>query len=395
MNKTQQGIITLLKSAVTGEALPLPEEFSLEEAYPIIKKQGLVTLAYDGAVRCGISGQEPVMKELFRSYCSTLLCSERQMAKVEKLLQSFEEKAIDYLPFKGCVLKALYPKPELRVMGDADILIHLEQYEQIKPILRSMDFQMKTESDCELIWKHPDLYLELHQCMVQPSHRDYYAYFGDGWSRAIPLEGHRYGFTPEDLYVYLFMHFTKHYRSGGIGCRHVVDLWVFRQANPEMDHSYINRELEKLHLSQFHENCIKLMDAWFGSGQPDEVTEFITKRIFSGGSWGNPKDYYVFVELIKLKTPDKVKNSRLKFTANLLFPPLKQMKKKYPVLIRFPFLLPGAWVVRGLAVLLNGRGKLSAAVKTGTIISDDALKAHQEVLRKVGLEWNGQVYRED
>lgn len=395
MDIIQQGIITLLKSAVTGEALSLPEDFSLEEAFPVIKKQGLATLAYEGAVRCGISRQEPVMQELFRTYCSVLLCSERQMAKVEKLLQSFEENAIDYLPFKGCVLKALYPKPEMRAMGDADILIRLEQYEQIKPILRSMGFQMKTESDCELIWKHPDLYLELHQCMVQPSHRDYYAYFGDGWGRAIPIEGHRYGFTPEDLYVYLFMHFTKHYRSGGIGCRHVVDLWVFRQAYPKMDRSYINQELEKLQLSQFHENCIKLIDSWFGSGQPDEVTDFISKRIFSGGSWGNPKDYHVFVELTRQKTPDKVKNSRLKFAVNLLFPPLQQIQKKYPVLIRFPFLLPGAWVVRGLAVLLTGREKLRDAVKTGNMISDDALKAHQEVLRRVGLEWNGQAYRED
>jgi len=170
-------------------------------------------------------------------------------------------------------------------------------------------------------------------------------------------------------------------------------LWVFRQAHPEMDQRYISRELEKLRLSQFHENCIKLMDAWFGSGQPDEVTGFISKRIFSGGAWGNLKDYHVFVELTRQKTPDKVKNSRLKFAVNLLFPSLQQMQKKYPVLLRFPFLLPGAWVVRGIAVLLTGRDKLSAAVKAGSMISDDALMAHQEVLRKVGLEWTG--YRED
>ena len=125
------------------------------------------------------------------------------------------------------------------------------------------------------------------------------------------------------------------------------------------------------------------------------MTDFISKRIFSGGSWGNPKDYHIFVELTKLKTPDKVKNSRLKFAANLLFPPLGQMQKKYPVLMRFPVLLPGAWVVRGLAVLLTGREKLNAAVKTGNMISDDALHAHQEALRNVGLEWTGQAYRED
>ena len=31
--------------------------------------------------------------------------------------------------------KKLYPKPELRVMGDADILIREEQYDKIKPVM--------------------------------------------------------------------------------------------------------------------------------------------------------------------------------------------------------------------------------------------------------------------
>lgn len=395
MNTTQQGIITLLKSAVTGERLPLPDGFSLEEACAVIKKQGLVTLAYEGAVLCGISRKDPIMEDLFRNYYAVLLRSERQMAKVNRIFQAFEEAGIDYLPFKGCVMKQLYPKPELRVMGDADILIRLEQYEKIKPILISLGFGLETESDCELIWRNPDLYLELHKCMVQPTHRDYYAYFGDGWNRAVQMEGYRYGFVPEDMYVYLFMHFTKHYRSGGIGCRHVVDLWMYRRAYPDLDTEYINRELEKLDLRQFHENLLRTLEAWFVGGQPDEVTEFISKRIFSGGSWGNAKDYHVFVELARMKKPEKVKNSRQQYAIHLIFPPLGQMQKKYPVLNRFPILLPGAWVVRGTTVLLKKREKLRAAVRKGSIINDDALNAHQEALRRVGLEWHGQAYRED
>lgn len=391
MNITQQGIVTLLKSAVTGEKLPLPEGFSLEEACVLIKKQGLTTLAYEGAILCGISRNHPAMESLFRSYYSAFLHSERQTAKVNALLREFETAGIDHLPFKGCIMKQLYPKPELRIMGDADILIRLEQYGKIKEILSVLGFQLETESECELIWTHPDLYLELHQCMVQPSHRDYYAYFGDGWDRAVRMEGHRYGFTPEDMYIYLFMHFTKHYRSGGIGCRHVVDMWMYRQANLTMNQDYVDAELEKLQLRQFHGNFLRLLDTWFGSGQPDAVTEFITKRIFSGGSWGNPKDYHVFVELAKQNAPDKVKNSRLQYAVNLMFPPLQQMEKKYPILNRHPLLLPAAWAVRGISVLLYNREKIDAAAKTGSMISDDALHSHQEALRMVGLEWHGQI----
>lgn len=394
MNTIQQGIILLLKSAITGESYPLPDGFSIEAACPIIKKQGLITLAYDGAVRCGISRKEPAMEELFRSYYAVLLRSERQMVKVNQIFEKFEEAGIDYLPFKGCVMKQLYPKPELRVMGDADILIRMPQYECIKPILETLGFVLKQESDCELVWTCPELYMELHRRMVQPSQMDYDAYFGDGWSRAVQLNGYRYTFSPEDMYIYLFMHFTKHYRCGGIGCRHVVDIWVYRRANPGMQEEYINRELEKLNLRQFHENFLRMLDVWFGDGQPDEITEFIAKRIFSGGSWGSEKDYHVFLALQKTKKPERIKNSRLFYTLRMLFPPLQQMRKTYPMLDHFPVLLPIAWLMRGIRVLLYKRKKIGKVVKTGKLISDQALQSHQEGLRMVGLEWHGQEYQE-
>lgn len=386
MNTTQKGIITLLKSAVTGQAFPLPEGFSLETARETINKQALVTLVYEGAVLCGIPRQEPAMKELFQSYYTVLLRSERQMTKVNSLFREFETAGVDYLPFKGCVMKSLYPKPELRIMGDADILIRLPQYERIKPILEKLGFIMHTESDCELIWTCPDLYLELHKCMVQPTHREYYSYFGEGWNRAVRMDGHRYTFSAEDMYIYLFMHFAKHYRSGGIGCRHVLDIWMYRRANPEMNESYVNRELEKLNLRQFHAHFLRMLDVWFGDGQADEITRFIEKRIFSGGSWGNAEDYKIAVELARRKQPGNLRHSRTKYTLWLLFPPLAQMRKKYPLLERLPFLLPVMWVVRGMTVLLRKPEKLGAAVQTGKLITDDALSAHQEALRMVGLE---------
>ena len=386
METIQQGITTLLKNAVTGENRPLPEDFSLSNALEIIKKQGLTTLAFEGAALCGVPRTDPVMNELFMGYYSMLLRSERQMAKVNALLQEFEKAEIDYLPFKGCVMKALYPKPELRIMGDADILIRMSQYEQIKPILENMGFTMKAESDCELIWNSPELHLELHRVMVQPTHADYYEYFGDGWNRAVHREGCRYGFSDEDMYIYLFMHFTKHYRTGGIGCRHVVDLWVYRRAHPDMNKDYVNQELEKLNLHLFHENFLRMLDVWFGEEQPDEITEFIGKRIFSGGSWGNADDYKIALELARQNHTERVQHSRLRYAVGLLFPPLKQLKKKYPVLERLPVLLPVMWLVRGIQVLLFKRQKLGAAVQTGKLITDDAMTAHQEALRKVGLE---------
>ena len=136
MNTIYRGITILLGSAVTGEKRQLPEDFTLESALPIIKKQNLLSLAFQGALNCGISPKEPVMQKLMQQYLLYLVRSEKQMLAVQQLFDAFEENGIDYLPLKGCQMKQLYPKPELRVMGDADILIRAGQYSQAEQWMR-------------------------------------------------------------------------------------------------------------------------------------------------------------------------------------------------------------------------------------------------------------------
>ena len=67
-----------------------------------------------------------------------MMKSEKQLEAVNKIYAAFDKNGIDYLPLKGCNMKYLYPKPELRSMGDADILIREEQYKSIKDIVSPM-----------------------------------------------------------------------------------------------------------------------------------------------------------------------------------------------------------------------------------------------------------------
>jgi hypothetical protein len=69
MNSTNKGILTLLRSAVTGEKLELPADFDLTAAYPMIRRYQLVPLAYEGALNCGVNQTLPVMNRLCNGYC--------------------------------------------------------------------------------------------------------------------------------------------------------------------------------------------------------------------------------------------------------------------------------------------------------------------------------------
>ena len=69
MDITQMGILALIKSAVTQTPQSLPEGFELEAAYPQICRHQIPTLAFEGALLCGISKENPAMRKLFQSYC--------------------------------------------------------------------------------------------------------------------------------------------------------------------------------------------------------------------------------------------------------------------------------------------------------------------------------------
>lgn len=385
MDTTQRGVITLLRSAVTGKALPLPPEFDPEQVKPYVQKHHILPLIYEGAVICGLDS--PVVRSLFPGYCKALQVSEGQMRELQRVLGAFEEAGIDYMPLKGCRMKKLYPKAELRMMGDADVLIRMEQYAKIVPIMEGLGFEAKNETDHELVWQNQGLFLELHKRVIPSYNKDYFRYFGDGWQLAKKQEGHCFRMTEEDEWIYLFTHFAKHFRDGGIGCRHVLDLWMYRRANPDLDEGYIERELNTLGVLEFYQNMCRLMEFWFADGPEDDVVALMSGYIFASGSWGQME------ERVRSVTIRDSKHSVLSFSGKLvylwekLFPPLWMLKRKYRVLQKAPWLLPVVWLIRPFYKLLFERESLEKRKREMEVLDQDSLKQHHRLLKTMGIDY--------
>lgn len=383
MNVMQQGLIALMKSAILEQPQPLPEEFEIQAAMPLIQKHHIAALVYDGAVRCGLPRENPAMEKLFRAYYRFLVVSEGQEREIRRIFRAFEESGIDYLPLKGCNMKALYPKPEMRAMGDADILIRLEQYDRIEPVMKALGFERKNETDHELVWVSPQLHLELHKHLI-PSHaRDLYAYFEDGWHLAVPGSGSRWDMSPEDTFVYLFAHFAKHYRGGGIGCRYVLDLWVYLRANPGLDMDRILAALEKLKLREFYGNISRLMAVWFEGAEPDDRTEFMTEFIFASGSWGQ-MDQRLLARGVNIAR--RTSQGKLRYLWQRVFLKPDEMKWLYPILRKAPWLLPGAWIWRIVRKVAFQRSALSRQKQILEGMSREKVEDSQRLLQYVGLD---------
>lgn len=388
MNTAQKSVVALMKSALTGQAQSLPEDFSMDEVLRNIKSHHIDVLIYEGAILCGVDTSSPAMRTLFPKYCKCVQISVRQMREVERICRTFEENGIDYMPLKGCKLKRLYPKPELRTMGDADILIRMEQYEKIRPLIQELGFAEKEESDHELIWQSEALHLELHKRLIPSYNEDFYTYFSEGWQLAKPEGGTRYAMTVEDEWIFLFTHFAKHYRDGGIGCRYLADLWLYRKAHPDMDEPFVAEQLQKLQLLEFYHNILQVIKVWFEDAPSDEKTDFITDFVFSGGSWGSSESKIVSrVVRDSRHTPIKL-SVRLIYWCNLAFPKEYVLREKYTVLKKHPWMLPLVWLWRPLYKLLFEKDALHQKNSKLDSITQEKIENRRQALHYVGIDYN-------
>ena len=388
MKQSHIGILTLLKSAIIQQKIALPEGFQLQDADEHINRHHIASLIYEGALLCNIPQNDIRLLQLFQKYCKALQVSERQLRELERIYNAFEENGIDYMPLKGCKMKALYPKPELRNMGDADILIRTEQYDKIRSVMQSLQFTEGEETVHELVWKSDALYLELHKHLIPSYNRDFYGYFGEGWARAKLLRGTQYTMTPEDEFIFLFTHFAKHYRDGGIGCRHVVDLWVYLRSHPELDLDYIQTELKKLQLLDFYRNIRRLISTWFEDQESDSRTDFLTEFIFASGSFGQIENR------VLSRAVRDANHSVLGFSGKLLylwqtaFPGIKILREKYTILKKHPYMLPLVWLIRPFYKVLFEWRSLRQQQRNLAAFDEDGMENHQKMLHYVGLDYN-------
>ena len=389
MTEQQKALVLLINSALTGEKYSLPDSMDLSDVFDVAKRHGIDVMAYYGALNCGVSDSCDVMREeLIRVYKSTSY-SETQIMELCRLTEAFESGKIEYMPLKGMILKSLYPKAEMRRMGDADILIRCEQYERIRTVMTELGYEEKYQSDHELAWKKGQVLVELHKRLIPSYNKDYYAYYGDGWKIAKKIGDISCGYTmdPNDEMIYLFTHFAKHYRDAGIGVRHLVDLWVYRRHHSDLDEEYIRAELEKLQLYEFYCNILDTLRCWFDEYEGNDKTEFITQFIFTSGEFGRKENSNLSSALKDTKGGKSVNEVKRERAITLLFPKYSVMSVKYPVLKKAPVLLPVMWVVRAFSKASKIK-KVGRTLQNRIDFDSDGVSAYQQSLTFVGLDFN-------
>ncbi len=385
--KSTKDIIKIIKSGITSNSADIKQLTADEDFLEVVHKHRIQTMAYYGLLNSNIELKDDIKKYLQAQAYIDLLISEKQIYLFDTICRAFEENQISYLPLKGIKLKKLYPSPEIRRMGDIDILIKREQYETIAEVMKDLGFEGGKETGHEFLWRKDNILVELHYRMLPVYNKDFYRYFDNIWDRAIKETQYKYTLSTNDTFIFLFVHFSKHYRDSGIGIIHVCDLWLYIKSC-KLNFSYIEKELESLGLYDFWKNICKLLEVWFENGTADEKTEYITNVVFKSGVYGNPENTAISQSL---KRKNHIENKCIRnihYAVKLVFPGLDGMKRRHNTLKRFPFLLPLFWVVRWCDILLNKNRKLKEDIMQYSNISDDIVDEYEKNLAYVGLKYN-------
>ena len=388
----QRGIIALLKSAIDHTAAKLPEDFDWEEAIAFGKSHQILPLLYYGCKNSQLEAPPEIASSLKMALLKSVAAEQRQNYYIEKMFSAFCEHNIDFMPLKGAILRKYYPEAGMRMMGDCDVLIKLPQYPKTREIMNAIGFEEKYESNHELVWKIPgSLMVELHKFIIPSYNEDYFAYFGDGWRLAKEKIGDSSHFkmTNEDALIYNFTHMAKQYRDGGIGVRHILDIYVYRNKHQNLDYGYIDGELKKLKLFDFFYNVLHTIDVWFSGKEADEMSDWITNYIFSSGSYGTAKNKNISSAVKEAKIAKSAKSVMQRRLTRLVFLPYANMCEKYPILKKIPVLLPLMWVVRWVQIALKGKHYLIAHTnKNMNGITAHNIESFQQGLHYVGLDFD-------
>ena len=275
------------------------------------------------------------------SYAAVFKQSILQTYEGENILNALSDAGFDCIALKGWELQKLYPRSNMRQMADIDILVRPYDYKRIKTVMKDLGFRAQGESS----WKHDsfkkgEVHVEMHKRLTDDS-AEVQRWEREMWNRAVRVRGNIFKMSPEDFYIFHFIHLHKDFMNGSLGLRRIADTWLL-QKQP-MNKDSVKTELTRFGLLAFHDKMVKLSRAVMGETPMDKDCEILLSHAFKYGIYGSDISY----KTGRITTMGKnLKSGKIHSVFSAVFLPVGRMKAQYPILEKWPILLPWCWMKR-------------------------------------------------
>lgn len=223
--------------------------------------------------------------------------------EISKVLSSLKEAGIPVIAFKGIVLKDLYPYPELRTMGDTDLLVPIEYLDLGRNIIEQLGYYEDIPDAKCIHFNHKVcMPIELHWELL--NHENYKnkmdSFEKDVWNNIIPatvcgVQIYTLGLI--DQMLHLILHMAFHILNEGFGLRQLCDFVLYTESvSDTINWKEFWIKSEKLGIAPFTSAIFEVSNQLFGLKIPlivnkykhqQIVIQYLTSEIIRSGTFGN------------------------------------------------------------------------------------------------------------
>ncbi len=280
------------------------------------------------------------IKKFEDNYNKNLFKDINQQFELKSIIEFCEKNKIKNLPLKGSVLKYIFPRTDIRVMGDIDIWVEKDGIKKVKNYLKDNDYKLKnTNSYNSEYIKEPVMILELHNLITVSQNKDIFEYLNNTViDNLINSDNYNYSYKMkiEDLYLHILEHCVKHYEIGGISIKMLTDFYILNKKyiskfNAEKI-SKLNKQIEVFGYTNINRTIVDLSYKWFSINGEGLCNDEFSNCIINNRSYGTLQNAIINSNYKKINL--------FHYTLRWLFPPVKRIKKLYYTALTKPYLVP-------------------------------------------------------
>lgn len=334
--KEAKYLLKIVKCFLLEKEIEVNQDIDEEKLYQLAKINSLSNFLENWAQKHAKS--EKIKDKIYEDYVAQIVKDTNQNIETEKILNTLEKNNIKTLVVKGVLMKNIYPQNYMRQMSDIDILVDINNFKKATKIIENMSYRKYYNHEKHLVFsKPPFIFIELHRKLVLEKDVIGYEYFNDIWPLCTKYKDYKniYQLDIDNAYIFCIIHLLSHFKFTGIKVKDILDVYLYHENYKDtLNYDKLSRIFENLGIQYFAENIKNIAYKWFGT---DEIEDFdeVEKFILKGSSLDNRVNYSIGKS-----------NGKFNFLMKELFPEMKIMQEKFPVLKKFPPLLPIMWITR-------------------------------------------------
>lgn len=387
---TRDYLIAVLRAYLNNEKIALDDSIDYYKLFEIAKNNNLSAIVFSVIKQAENRNIVPsnAYSTMEESFFDAVFRYESQKQAIAHLDKTLSDAGIKHILFKGAEIKEYYPVPEVRAMGDIDVLIAQDDRDKVKDLLTSNGYNAINTNGPVYDYDINGTRIEMHTKIIsgKVGNADAENGFIDAINNA-KFDEFCGKLEPNYHFAYLLTHIAHHFWFYGAGAKLILDLAVM-QKHYDIDTNAVIAKMDSIGLADFSKIIMTICHKWFGVGQAFDVdTKSTEDFILSYGAFGNTnRNRAVVVQRKELEAGKS--NSPFLTRLRLLFPSYEKMK--YIPYISFiegrPYLTPIAWIYRIFYNLKHRRALVKNATSSiGDEKTNELAQSELKYFEEIGL----------